>query len=132
MLDDPAEERHGASPLRCLLAADGGGVRGYALYRSTPRWEEGTGLPDGVLDVWELVAADPAAGAALWRDLLSRDLVSSVTADLRPADDPLLYQLLDSRRARVRVADNLWVRIIDLPAALARRAYAARWTWCLR
>jgi predicted acetyltransferase len=100
-------------------------VRGYALYRSTPRWEEGTVLPDGVIDVWELVAADPAAGAALWRDLLSRDLVSSVTADLRPADDPLLYQLHDSRRARVRVVDNLWVRVIDLPGALSRRAYSA-------
>ena len=48
-----------------------------------------------------------------------------MTADLRPVDDPLLYQLLDSRRARVRMVDNLWVRIIDLPAALARRAYAA-------
>jgi predicted acetyltransferase len=125
VLDDPAEERAGASPLRCLLAADGDGVRGYALYRSTPRWEEGTVLPDGVIGVWELIAADPAAGAALWRDLLSRDLVGSVTADLRPVDDPLLYQLYDSRRARVRVVDNLWVRIIDLPGALARRSYAA-------
>ncbi len=132
VLDDPDEERQGRSPLRCLLAAGGDGdrggdgVRGYALYRSTPRWEEGTVLPDGVIDVWELVAADPAAGAALWRDLLSRDLVGSVTADLRPVDDPLLYQLHDSRRARVRVADNLWVRIIDLPTALTRRAYASQ------
>ncbi len=48
-----------------------------------------------------------------------------MTADLRPADDPLLYQLHDSRRARVRVVDNLWVRIIDLPGALARRAYSS-------
>jgi predicted acetyltransferase len=125
VLDDPAEERQGRSPLRCLLATDGDGVRGYALYRSTPRWEEDTVLPDGVIDVWELIAADPAAGAALWRDLLSRDLVGSVTADLRPADDPLLYQLHDSRRARVHLVDNLWVRVIDLPAALARRAYSS-------
>ncbi|HEX4091208.1 MAG TPA: GNAT family N-acetyltransferase [Trebonia sp.] len=125
VLDDPAEERHGASPLRCLLAADGAGLRGYALYRSTPNWEEGTVLPDGVIDVWELVAADPAASAALWRDLLSRDLVGTMTADLRPVDDPLLYQLYDSRRARVRLVDDLWVRVIDLPGALASRAYAA-------
>jgi predicted acetyltransferase len=125
VLDDPAEDRHGSSPLRCLLAADGDGVRGYALYRSTPGWEQGTVLPEGTLAVWELIAADPAASAALWRDLLSRDLVSQVTADLRPADDPLLYQLHDSRRARVRVVDNLWVRIIDLPGALARRAYSS-------
>ena len=125
VLDDPAEERRGASPLRCVLAADGDGVRGYSLYRSTARWEEGTVLPDGSIDVWELIAADPAASAALWRNLLSRDLITSVTADLRPADDPLLYQLHDSRRARVRVVDNLWARIIDLPGALARRAYSS-------
>jgi predicted acetyltransferase len=125
VLDDPAEERHGSSPLRCLLAADGDGVRGYALYRSTAGWERGTALPEGTLAFWELISADPAASAALWRDLLSRDLVSQVTADLRPADDPLLYQLHDSRRARLQLSDNLWVRIIDLPAALARRAYAA-------
>jgi predicted acetyltransferase len=125
VLDDPEEERHGGSPLRCLLAADGDGVRGYALYRTVPRWEQGTVLPDSALSVWELVCADPAAGAALWRDLLSRDLVTEVTADLRPADDPLLSQLFDARRARLQLADNLWVRIIDLPAALTRRAYAA-------
>jgi predicted acetyltransferase len=124
VLDDPEEGRRGGSPLRCLLAADGDGVRGYALYRSFSHWEEGTVLPDSALTVWELVSADPAAGAALWRDLLSRDLVTEITADLRPTDDPLLYQLLDSRRARVQVSDNLWVRIIDLPAALTRRGYA--------
>jgi predicted acetyltransferase len=124
VLDDPEQERHGGSPLRCLLAADDDAVRGYALYRSFARWEEGTVLPDSALKVVELVSADPAAGAALWRDLLSRDLVTEITADLRPTDDPLLYQLLDSRRARVQVSDNLWVRIIDLPAALTRRAYA--------
>jgi predicted acetyltransferase len=125
VLDDPAEDRAGSSPLRCVLAAGDDGVRGYALYRTTARWEEGTVLPDGAISVWELMAADPAAGAALWQDLLSRDLVTSITADLRSADDPLLYQLHDSRRARVRLVDNLWVRIIDLPAALTRRAYSA-------
>jgi predicted acetyltransferase len=124
VLADPEEERHGASPQRCLLAADADGVRGYALYRTVARWEEGTALPDAALTIWELVSADPAAGAALWRDLLSRDLVTEITADLRPADDPLLHQLLDSRRARLQLSDNLWVRIIDLPAALTRRAYA--------
>jgi predicted acetyltransferase len=129
VLRDPEEERHGFGPLRCLIAADraggdGAGVRGYALYRSAARWEEGTFLADCTLVITELVAADPAAGAALWQDLLSRDLVTEVTADLRPADDPVLYQLFDARRARTRLADNLWVRIIDLPAALVRRAYA--------
>jgi predicted acetyltransferase len=135
VLSDPEEERHGFGPLRCLIASggvdgegtggeNGAGVRGYALYRTVARWEDGTFLPDGALIVTELVAADPAAGAALWRDLLSRDLITEVTADLRPADDPVLYQLTDPRRARPHGAGKLGVRIIDLPAALARRAYA--------
>jgi predicted acetyltransferase len=70
------------------------------------------------------MAASPAAGAALWHSLLTRDLVTSVTAELRSGEDPVLYQLLDQRRARVQVNDGVWVRIIDLPAALTRRAYS--------
>jgi predicted acetyltransferase len=124
LLNDPEEDRQGFSPQRCVLAEDDSGPRGYALYSGKSRWEDDTFLPDSVLSVKELVAADPAAGAALWRDLLSRDLLSEITARLRPADDPVLYQLLDPRRARLQVHDGLWVRIIDLPAALTRRAYS--------
>jgi len=36
----------------------------------------------------------------------------------------LLYQLSDPRRARPTLHDGLWVRVIDLPAALTRRAYS--------
>jgi predicted acetyltransferase len=124
VLYDPLENRHGFSPLRCVLAEDGAGVRGYALYATAARWDDPTGLPDSTLVIRELVAADPAAGAALWHDLLGRDLLGTVIADRRPADDPVLFQLLDQRRARANVADGIWVRIIDLPAALTRRAYS--------
>lgn len=123
VLHDESQERQGAGPLRCLLAEDGSGVRGYAVYVVKERWDDATSLPDGSLLVRELMAADPAAGAALWHNLLDRDLITSVTAELRSADDPVLYQLLDQRRARMRVSDGIWVRIIDLPAALSRRAY---------
>jgi predicted acetyltransferase len=123
VLADEPDERHGFSPLRCLLAEDGAGARGYALYATAERWDEPTGLPDCRLVVRELIAADPAAGAALWHNLLTRDLVSAVTAEYRSADDPLLYQLLDQRRARAQVFDGLWVRVIDLPGALTGRAY---------
>jgi predicted acetyltransferase len=124
VLHDEPDDRHGFSPLRCLLAEDGAGARGYALYVAADRWDEATGLPDSRLVVREVMAASPAAGAALWHSLLTRDLVTSVTAELRSAEDPVLYQLLDQRRARVQVNDGVWVRIIDLPAALTRRAYS--------
>ena len=122
---DPEDARGGAGPLRCVLAADATGPRGYALYSGRQRWVEGEFLSESQVTVRELVAADPLASAALWRDLLSRDLAAEFNAGLRPADDPLLYQLADPRRARTRLKDALWVRIIDVPGALARRRYSA-------
>ena len=119
---DPAEERHGASPLRCLLAEDDSGPRGYALYSGVDHWTDF--LPENVLTVRELMAVDPAASAALWADLLSRDLTSEFRAPRRPVDDPLLYQLADPRRARPQLTDALWVRIVDVPAALTGRRYS--------
>jgi predicted acetyltransferase len=119
---DPAEEREGAGPLRCLLAEDGNGSRGYALYSGVDHWAEF--LPENVLTVRELMAVDPAANATLWADLLSRDLTSEFRVQRRPVDDPLLYQLADPRRARPLLNDALWARIVDVPAALAGRRYS--------
>jgi len=122
---DPADRRQGTSPLHCVLAEDDGGPRGYALYSAVNRWDRDTSLPDSALNVREMVAADAAASAALSADLLSRDLTTEFRLRGRPVDDPLLYQLADPRRARPRLKDALWVRIIDVPGALARRRYSA-------
>jgi predicted acetyltransferase len=124
VLYDPEDGRAGAGPLRCVIAEDASGPRGYALYAGHNRLESGTSVPDGLLRIRELVAADPAAAALLWRDLLSRDLVTEVSAPLRADDDPVLYQLADPRRARAQVSDGIWLRIIDVADALTRRAYS--------
>jgi predicted acetyltransferase len=122
-INDPAEERHGAGPLNCMLAEHHGEPQGYALYSGLGRWSN-DGLPDGEVTVRELMSVSPAASAALWADLLSRDLTAEFSARHRPVDDPLLYQLADPRRMRSQLADALWVRIIDVPAALAGRGYS--------
>jgi len=121
---DPPANRPGTSPLHCVLAEDDSGPRGYALYSAVSRWNSDTSLPDSALTVREMVGADAAASAALAADLLSRDLTAEFRLRGRPVDDPLLYQLADPRRARPRLKDALWVRIIDVPGALARRRYS--------
>jgi predicted acetyltransferase len=123
---DPPEHRQGASPVRCLLAEDESGPRGYALYSALRPPDHEPFLPATVLTVRELMAVDPVASAALWTDLLSRDLTSELHAWERPVDDPLLYQLADGRRARPQPSDGLWVRIIDVPGALTGRRYSSR------
>ncbi|MBB4663369.1 GNAT family N-acetyltransferase [Conexibacter arvalis] len=120
VLDDPEHERDRRRPKRLVVARDdGGAVRGYALYRA--RGPEGS----TVLEVDELIAPDPVVEAALWGFFCGVDLVERVRAELRPVDDPLPYRLADFRQARTTVVeDGLWLRLLDLPAALAARAYA--------
>jgi predicted acetyltransferase len=121
---DPPDRRQGASPLHCVLAEDDSGPRGYALYSAAHRWDSDTSLPDNSVSVREMVGADAPASAALAGDLLSRDLTTEFRIRGRPVDDPLLYQLADPRRARPRLKDALWVRIIDVSRALAQRRYS--------
>jgi predicted acetyltransferase len=120
---DPEYRRSGQTPLRCVIAEDDAGPRGYTLFSVKPHWDD-DGLPGGVLQVRELLATDPAAYAALWNDLLSRDLVSEVRAPSRPVDEPLLFLLADRRRARSRIVDGLWIRLVSVPDALTQRRYS--------
>jgi predicted acetyltransferase len=124
LLADEPEDRGGASPLRCVIAEDPAGPRGYALFSGSSRWEGPTFLPDSAVSAREIMTADPAAAAAIWADLLSRDLVTEFRSQLRPVDDPVLYLLADPRRLRPTIADGLWVRVVDVPAALCQRRYA--------
>src|SRR6185369_3867031 len=77
------------------------------------------------LQVADLFADGPAATAALWRFLLDVDLVKEVTADSRPLDDPVDLLLADPHDLSVTaVDDELWLRLVDVPTALAARGYA--------
>jgi predicted acetyltransferase len=124
LLTDLHSDGGSSRPIRCLLAEDDSGPRGYAVFTSAERWDEDAGLPEGVLEVSEAIAADPAATAALWGNLLSQDLVSEFHARMRPVDDPLLYLLADPRRVRSVVSDGLWIRLVDVGSALTQRHYA--------
>jgi predicted acetyltransferase len=61
----------------------------------------------------------------LWRALLGLDLVETIVALSHPAD-PLPYLLTDSRLVRTTASeDGLWLRIMDVAAALEARTYQA-------
>ena len=72
----------------------------------------------------DLVALTPAAYLRLWRFLADLDLSDTVEWDRAPVDDPLSWALVDPFLARVtRLTDALWVRVLDVPAALAARPW---------
>lgn len=128
LVDRPHRHRE-AETLRVALAVDAGTdpatgpLRGYALFRRRAAWDGA--VPNGAVQVRELVATDAAAARALWGVLTDLDLTSRVETDPRPADDPLLHLLVDARAAAPRFGDGLWVRLVDVPAALAGRRYAS-------
>jgi len=79
-----------------------------------------------------LSAVTAEALSALWGFALQHDLVNTVRADLRPIDDPLPWLVHDRRGVEVAVHDHGWLRILDLPAALAARTYRAGLDFVLR
>jgi len=102
---------------------DSGRVEGWASYRVRHHWA--AGLPANVVRVRGLYALTPAARTAVSRYCLDLDLAGSVELMMRPLDEPLRWMLADSRRLQAtHTHDGLWVRLVDLPAALAARRYA--------
>ncbi len=122
--DDPEKDREGGGgQFHAVHESTRGRPDGWATYRYHSSW--GHGLPAHRVDLRGLVALDQAAHAALWRYLLELDLVGELTAAVVPADEPLRWLLNDPRQMRVTdVGDHLWVRIIDVPRALAARGYS--------
>ena len=95
---------------------------GYALYAVRPdRDDDG---PAGEVNIRELVAATPAARALLWAFLLDQDLTRTITWRLAPPDEPLWLMLTDPDAVRIGLGSALWVRVVDVAAALGARTYA--------
>jgi predicted acetyltransferase len=123
--DDPEKDREGGGgQFHAVHESARGRPDGWVTYRYHSSW--GHGLPAHRVDLRGLVGLDPVAHASLWRYLLELDLVGELTAAVLPVDEPLRWLLADPRQMRVTDAgDHLWVRLIDVPRALAARGYSA-------
>lgn len=102
---------------------DSGEADAYGVYWVKHDWTQS--IPAGTINLKECVASSPSGYADIWRYLFDVDLVSSVEAWNRPVDEPLLHLLREPRRLRFGVADGLWLRLVDVVAALEARRYAA-------
>jgi predicted acetyltransferase len=122
-LADPESWRRGASSLRAVVHEGDHGVDGYALFRVSDKWDEGG--PAGEVRILEQVATSPSGYAALWHFLLTMDLTRTATMWYLSIDEPLQFMVNEPRRLATRMSDGLWVRVVDVPAALAARRYAA-------
>ena len=122
ILSDFEWRRGGAGELQCAVLELDGARAAYALYRlhlATDR-----GLQNGAVEVVEAMGDSAVATRAIWRFLLDIDWMAKVRAHLLPLDHPLLLLLAEPRHLRFSYRDGLWVRLVDVGAALSARTFA--------
>ena len=106
--------------MRVVIELDGR-PEAYALYRLS--FGARHMITDTTLHVAEALGTSPRALAAIWRYLLGIDWVARIEANWLPLDHPLFHWLLEPRRMRFTVVEALWLRLVDVGAALAARDF---------
>jgi predicted acetyltransferase len=123
VLADEEWMRKGKTKRRYIVHDGPDGVDGYATYRS--KGGESDDLHDnGTVHVVEVIAATPRAEASLWAYLTRVDGAPNVESWNNPVNGTLRHMVKEPRRVRVSaVSDALWIRILDVEAALTGRTY---------
>jgi predicted acetyltransferase len=121
-VSDRPSDRDGWGPLRTFVATRDGEPVAYARFRQKHRWDQGIG--EGTVRVQDLVAIDPAGAAAVWQAAHRLESMAVTRAWNVPLDDPVLLWLSEIRSVEMRMREQLYVRVLDLPAALTARTYA--------
>lgn len=81
--------------------------------------------PLGQVTVWDLATAGAGAYRDLWAYLAGIDGSDEVHLPLRPVDEPVRWLLHDARTlVMTQHVDFVWLRLLDVPAALSSRSYA--------
>jgi predicted acetyltransferase len=120
MLRLPEEDK--ANPKRFVVLDLDGTTQAYAVFKTHADFDNG--VSSARTEIIEAIGATAQATAELWRFLLDIDWTATFEASLLPPDHPLFLLLANPRRARYRMGDGLWVRVVDVGAALSGREYA--------
>jgi predicted acetyltransferase len=116
-------DEYASNPKRFVALELDGGTQGYAIFRIHSSFE--AGVSTSKLEVQEALGTTPQATAEIWRFLIDVDWTQTLEAGLIPPDHPLFLLLATPRRAGYRMMDALWVRLVDVGAALSGRAYSS-------
>jgi predicted acetyltransferase len=110
--------RSGGEQVRVAVELEGG-LEAYALYRLN--FAARNMISETTLEVGEALGTSRRALEAIWRYLLGIDWVARIKASWVPLDHPLLLWLREPRRLGFTVVEALWVRLVDVGAALEAR-----------
>ena len=120
-LADPEQWRRGGSPKYVAVVELDGEPEAYAIYRIKQEWEGG--VSNSQVKLVETLAATSTAERELWRFVFGIDLMARIQGRQDPGS-PLFLMVVDPRSLNLRVSEGLWLRLVDVEAALAGRSYA--------
>ncbi len=100
---------------------ENGKAEGYVSYQTI---DKQFGMGESDLHIKEFIAATDVAHAALWRFILSIDLIEEVKFGTMQVDDPLWWMLSDPRQLKRVPYDAIWLRLLDVERALSARMYS--------
>ena len=119
---DEKEDRQGRTALLFAVHSTAAAPDGYAVYRTRSSWDPGS-RSEVLLE--DLITESDAAYSGLWRYLLDLDLLPHLVAGRRPVDERLPWMLSNRRALRANRSEGLWLRLVDVAAALSARRYLA-------
>jgi predicted acetyltransferase len=121
-LADPEQWRQGNSPKYVAVVELEGEPEAYAIYRIKQDWQQG--VSHSRVRLVETLATSATAERELWRFVFGIDLIARVDGRHDPGS-PLFLMVVDPRSLNLRVSEGLWLRLVDVEAALGGRSYAS-------
>jgi predicted acetyltransferase len=113
----------GGGARRLVVYETDQGAEAYAVYKTKSDWD--VRGPNCTVTVEEAIGSGARGTREIWRYLLSIDLMRTLKASRLPPDHPLPTLIADPRRLGMTMGDGLWLRIVDVKAALEGRTYGS-------
>jgi predicted acetyltransferase len=123
ILRDEEWMKRGRTKQRIVVHEGPNGTDGYVIYRQKSG-ESDDGHANGRVIVVEMIAETPRALASLWNYIANIDGCPKVKSWNMPIHDDILAMVREPRRfVTTALFDALWIRILDVEAALSQRTY---------
>jgi predicted acetyltransferase len=113
----------GTGPRFYVVYERDGRAEGYAFYRIRNKWE--AGISQSSVAVIEALGETPTATRELWRYLFAIDLTERVDTYVSDPAAGLWLGVVDPRRLGITLGDGVWLRLVDVDAALRARSWAS-------
>jgi predicted acetyltransferase len=115
------KDAKGGEARRLIVYETDQGAEAYAVYKTKSEWD--VRGPNCTLTVEEAIGSTARGTREIWRYLFGVDLMRTLKARRLPPDHPLLALVAEPRRLGATMGDGLWLRIVDVKAALEGRTY---------